>query len=148
MLDRIREKLYEFNVIMPLKPAQHCDGSVCWELEWYSPAGEDCIWVIDGATEQEFAHDLRMYSNDFSELVHDAVCIEQILVDISDAIYEMVFDVKTIGEICGGGRRMKQFIIKIECDGNIDVTEMENLIANMLDNEIACTECTYDVTEI
>lgn len=122
MLERIREKLYELDVIMPLKNTTHGDGSICWELEWYSPAGEDCIWCIDGATEEQFANDLRMYSEDFDgdehvkewipqmgkggcpdsirELCRDADAIEQKLIEISDAIYEMVFDVKTIGEIC------------------------------------------------
>ena len=41
----------------------------------------------------------------------------------------------------------KKFIIEIECDGNIDVEGMENLIEDMLNNQVNCTEMFFNVTE-
>lgn len=42
----------------------------------------------------------------------------------------------------------KKFIIEIECDGDIDVEGMENLIEDMLNNQVNCTEMFFNVTEI
>ena len=41
----------------------------------------------------------------------------------------------------------KKFIIEIECDGDIDVEGMENLIEDMLNNQVNCTEMFFNVTE-
>lgn len=42
---------------------------------------------------------------------------------------------------------MKKFIIKIECNGNIDTEGMTTLLENMMDNEVDCTEMTIIVKE-
>ena len=41
----------------------------------------------------------------------------------------------------------KKFIIEIECDGDIDVEGIENLIEDMLNNQVNCTEMFFNVTE-
>jgi len=43
---------------------------------------------------------------------------------------------------------MKRFVVEIECDGDIDVEGMESLIEDMLNNQVNCTEMTFNVEEV
>ena len=42
---------------------------------------------------------------------------------------------------------MNKFLIEIECDGDINVEGMENLLKNRMDNQVNCTETTIVVIE-
>ena len=42
---------------------------------------------------------------------------------------------------------MNKFLIEIECDGDINVEGMENLLKDMMDNQVNCTEMTIVVKE-
>ena len=42
---------------------------------------------------------------------------------------------------------MNKFLIEIECDGDINVEGMENLLKIMMDNKVICTETTIVVRE-
>jgi len=40
---------------------------------------------------------------------------------------------------------MNKFLIEIECDGDINVEGMENLLKDMMDNQVNCTEMSIVV---
>lgn len=42
---------------------------------------------------------------------------------------------------------MNKFFIKIKCEGDINVEEMESLLKDMMDNQVNCTEMTIIVKE-
>lgn len=45
-------------------------------------------------------------------------------------------------------KKMKNFfLIEIECDGDIDVEGMKELLKDMMDNQVNCTEMTISVSE-
>lgn len=47
----------------------------------------------------------------------------------------------------GNKENEKFFLIEIECDGDIDVEGMKELLKDMMDNQVNCTEMTISVSE-
>lgn len=95
--EKVLQVLENHNVRISDEPCQHGDGSICWELEWYSPAGEDCIWVIDGDSDELFVEDFKAYAEDFDADEHAEQYIDsrgqngipdsiRVLIDDADAI--------------------------------------------------------------
>ena len=44
-------------------------------------------------------------------------------------------------------KKMKNFLIEVECDGDIDVEGMKQLLKDMMDNQVNCTEMAISVSE-
>lgn len=44
-------------------------------------------------------------------------------------------------------KKMKNFLIEIECDGDIDVEGMKELLKDMMDNQVNCTEMAISVSK-
>lgn len=44
-------------------------------------------------------------------------------------------------------KKMKNFLIEVECDGDIDVEGMKELLKDMMDNQVNCTEMAISVSE-
>ncbi len=102
--DKLIQILEDNNVIVPENPCSHGDGSICWELEWYSPEGEDCIWVIDGEDDESFINDFQDYADNFDVDEHVEMYVDmrgqngvpdsiRALLDDAEAIKEKLEDI-------------------------------------------------------